>query len=72
LTAYFASSRSGTFMLYTSHRTSLATAWQTPAAVTDFAGTGGAQEDPWMSADGHTFVFVSNVALTKDVYITTR
>jgi Tol biopolymer transport system component len=72
LTAYFASSRSGTFMIYTSHRTSLATVWQAPTAVTDFAGIGGAQEDPWISADGRTFVFVSNIGGTKDVYITTR
>lgn len=72
LTTYFASSRSGTFMLYTSHRTSLATAWQAPTAVIDFAGIGGAQEDPYISADGRIFVFVSNISGTKDVYITTR
>jgi Tol biopolymer transport system component len=72
LTAYFASQRSGTFMIYTSHRTSLAAPWQVPTAVVDFAGIGGAQEDPYLSADGRTFVFVSNIGTTKDVYITTR
>lgn len=72
LTAYFASSRSGTFMIYTAKRASLTAAWQTPTAVTDFAGVGGAQEDPYLSADGKTFVFVSNVGTTKDVYLTTR
>lgn len=72
LTTYFASSRSGTFMLYTSHRTSLAAAWQAPTPVLDFASTGGAQEDPYVSADGRTALFVSNIGTTKDVYITTR
>lgn len=72
LTTYFASARSGAFLLYTSQRASLTATWQTPTVVTDFAGTGGAQEDPYLSADGRTFVFVSNVGTTKDVYITTR
>lgn len=72
LTAYFASARSGTFMLYTAQRTSLTAAWQTPTVVTDFAALGGAQEDPWLSSDRRTFVFVSNISGTKDVYITTR
>ncbi len=72
LTTYFASARSGAFLIYTAHRTSLAAAWQPPTVVTDFAGIGGAQEDPWMSSDGRTFVFVSNISGTKDVYITTR
>jgi WD40-like Beta Propeller Repeat len=40
--------------------------------VVDFAGIGGAQEDPYVSADGRIFVFVSSVGGTKDVYITTR
>ena len=72
LTSYFASSRSGAFQIYTSHRTSTSTAWQTPTVVTDFASVGGAQEDPWISADGRTFLFVSNVSGSKDVYISTR
>lgn len=72
LTAYFASQRSGAFLIYMSQRTSLAAPWSTPTAVMDFAGIGGAQEDPYLSADGRTFVFVSNIGTTKDVYITTR
>ncbi len=72
LTIYFASARSGTNALYTSHRTSLTTPWQSPSQVIDFAVLGGAQEDPWISADGRTFVFVSNVTTTKDVYISVR
>ncbi len=72
LTIYFASVRNGINAIYTSHRTSLTTSWQSPTQVLDFAATAGAQEDPWMSTDGRTFVFVSNVAMTKDVYISVR
>lgn len=72
LTIDFASARTGTSLMYTSHRTSMTTAWQTPTQVIDFAALGGAQEDPWIAADGRTFVFASNKAGTKDVYIATR
>lgn len=72
LTAYFASVRSGPNKLYTSHRTSLATAWQTPTTVDDFVSIGGDQEDPWLADDGHIFVFASNASGTKDIYISVR
>lgn len=72
LTTYFASVRSGTNKIYTSHRTSTTTAWQAPTAVDDFTMLGGAQEDPWLATDGRTFLFVSNVSGTKDVYISVR
>lgn len=72
LTVYFASVRSGTNKLYTSHRTSLTTAWQAPTPVDDFVSIGGEQEDPWLADDGRMFVFVSNVSGTKDVYISVR
>lgn len=72
LTTYFASVRSGTNKIYTSHRTSLTTAWQAPTAVDDFMMIGGAQEDPWLADDGRTFVFVSDASGSKDVYISVR
>lgn len=72
LTVYFASVRSGTNLIYTSHRTSVTTPWQAPTLVADFSTIGGDQEDPWLSNDGRTFVFASNVSGTKDVYISTR
>ena len=72
LTTYFASVRSGTNAIYTSHRTSTTTAWQAPTLVNDFTMLGGAQEDPWLSSDGRTFLFVSNISGTKDVYISVR
>ena len=72
LTVYFASVRSGTNRMYTSHRTSLTTAWQAPAPVDDFAMIGGEQEDPWLADDGRMFVFVSNASGSKDIYISVR
>jgi hypothetical protein len=74
LTAYFASSRPDgvTNRIYRSTRPDLATPWSTPAVVVDFAGLGGDQQDPFLASDDRTFVFVSNVDGTNDVYISTR
>ncbi|MDQ3364648.1 MAG: hypothetical protein M3680_04390 [Myxococcota bacterium] len=73
LTAYFASTRSGTNRIYRSTRTSVTAAWSAPVIVDDFlASIGGAQEDPWLAADERTFVFSSNASGSKDVYISTR
>lgn len=74
LTIYFASARPPSTMIYTSHRNTIGGAWSDPVPVIDFAipGGNGNQEDPWMSADGSTFVFASDAAGTKDIYISTR
>jgi len=74
LTIYFASARLPSTMIYTSHRNTLGGAWSDPVPVIDFAipGGNGNQEDPWMSADGSTFMFASDAAGTKDIYISTR
>lgn len=71
-TVYFASSRSGTSKLYKSTRTAVGAAWTAPQEVTTFSALGGAQEDPWLSTDDRTFMFVSDVRGTKDIYISTR
>jgi hypothetical protein len=71
LTIMFASARSGNTLLYQSHRTSTTTPWQTPTLITDFV-TGADQQDPWMAADGRTFVFASNPGNNYDIYISTR
>ena len=77
LTIYFASTRpsaTSPSMIYKATRPSLTAAWQPPSPVIDFpiAGSNSGQEDPWMSADGRTFVFASDAAGTKDIYISTR
>lgn len=74
LTIYFASARTTPTKIFTSHRLSLTDKWAPPSEVTDFAlaGGNGNQEDPWISLDGHTFVFASDAAGTKDIYLSTR
>jgi hypothetical protein len=73
LTAYFASSRSGTNRLYTTTRTAIGAMWGTPQLLPDFMTTGLAQEDPFLSNDQRTFVFAATTSGTnKDIYITTR
>ncbi len=72
LTVYFASARVVPTGIYTAHRASKAAPWQTPTAITDFATLGGAQEDPWIAADGRSFVFVSSASGSKNIYLSTR
>jgi Tol biopolymer transport system component len=72
LTVFFASTRSGTNRLYTAQRTAVTTPWNAPSMVVDFETLGGQQEDPWLSSDGRTFVFASDISGTKDIYISTR
>lgn len=71
-TVYFASTRSGTNKLYRATRPAIGSPFSAPELVTDFGALGGAQEDPWMSTDQRTFVFVSDKNGTKDIYISTR
>jgi hypothetical protein len=77
LTIYFASNRptsTNRTRLYTSTRAAVGGKWSLPTII-DYPLTGTGtdnQEDPWMSSDGRTFVFVSDAAGTKDLYITTR
>jgi Tol biopolymer transport system component len=72
-TMYFASNRSGAQRIYTSTRTSSSAPWPAPQPLPDFVAIGLAQEDPWISEDGRTFVFsATTTAGNKDVYITTR
>jgi Tol biopolymer transport system component len=72
LTIHFASTRSGTNQLYRATRTAVGATWSTPVLVDDFKTLGGAQEDPWLSADLRTFVFASDAGGTKDLYLSTR
>jgi len=72
LTVYFASKRSGDNQLYTATRVSPDEPWPPPQPVSDFLALGGNQEDPWLAPDGNTFVFASDAAGNKDVYMSTR
>jgi len=72
LHVYFHSNRSGNFDIYTASRATTNAPWGSPAPLTDFNTPAGGEEDPWISADQRTFVFASNTAGNKDVYISTR
>lgn len=76
LTIYYASTGNANTaaQLYVSTRDALDSKWKTPTPVTDFpvGGKTTGQEDPWMSSDLRTFVFVSNANGTKDVFLSTR
>lgn len=70
----FASTRSDgtTNKLYTSARTAVDQPWSTPVLLDTFAALGGGQQDPFISDDTRTFVLVSNISGTNDLYISTR
>ncbi|HEY4180058.1 MAG TPA: hypothetical protein VGM90_24615 [Kofleriaceae bacterium] len=75
---YFASPRDplvGT-KIYTATRATMADPWGTPVIYNEFLGVPGNHEDPWISTDGHTFVFAAKAdntaSTTKDEYIVTR
>ena len=74
LTIYFASFRTTPERIFTSHRAAIGDSWPAPTEVDDFKiGTGtDNQEDPWLSPGGNTFVFASNAAGNKDIYLSTR
>ncbi len=74
LTVYFASNRGTQTALYTSTRTSMASAWSAPTPVAAPFDTGTDNEDGWLSTDQRIFAFASvrNGAATKDLYISTR
>jgi hypothetical protein len=69
---YFQSDRAGTFDIYTSSRASVSSPWGAPTMLPDFNTTTLTEEDPWISTDQRTFVFVNNSSGNKDVYISTR
>lgn len=75
LTLYFASFQVTPERIFVSRRASVDSPWQPPVQVDEFkiaGGNDGAQEDPWLSRDGQTFVFASDAAGTKDIYLSTR
>jgi Tol biopolymer transport system component len=71
LTLYFASDRAGSRDLYVTHRIAPNDAWDPPTPLTEF-NTASGEEDPWISADGKTFIFTSDRMGTDNVFISTR
>lgn len=71
-TIHFASQRTGRNKLYTARRGAVTERWSEPVELAEFDGLGGNQEDPWFAPDDQTFVFVSDVAGSKDIYLATR
>jgi hypothetical protein len=73
LTIYFASNRKTRVQIYTSQRKAIGQPWQPAQPVDDFKINGiDNQQDPWLSADGHSFAFASDAGGTNDVYLSTR
>jgi hypothetical protein len=72
LTIYFASDRTTVNRIYTSTRVTETSPWSPPAVVDTFAALGGEQQDPYLSPDMRTFVFVSDASGNNDAYISTR
>jgi Tol biopolymer transport system component len=73
LTVYFASTRSGNNRIYTATRAAVDQPWPVPTEVLDFMpGAMENQQDPWISADGRTFVLASDRLGTRDVFMSTR
>lgn len=72
LTVWFASTRDGTYDLWTATRATATGVWNAPTKLTMFSTDQYTEQDPWMSPDLRTFVFASNALGTNDVYITTR
>jgi Tol biopolymer transport system component len=71
LTIYFASNRSGAEQIYTAHRPDVATAFGPPILFAH-AGSATAEEDPWLSPDGHILTFARTTGGQKDLYFSTR
>jgi Tol biopolymer transport system component len=74
LTLYFASDRdNGQRDIFVSHRATVDAPWQPPQPFAPFNDPLALDEDPWMSPDGHTFMFSSDRdGRQRDIYISTR
>jgi len=72
LRLYFQSNRDGNFNIYTASRNNVNTQWTNPTALPDFNTPTYSEEDAWISADQRLFLYSSNKAGNKDVYVSTR
>jgi len=62
----------GQLDLMISTRASTTDPWPAATPLTDFNTATSNEEDPWESLDQRAFVFASNAAGTKDLYLSTR
>jgi WD40 repeat protein len=58
--------------IYISTRAAVTDPWPAATVLPDFNTTTSNEEDPWMSNDMRAFVFASNAAGSKDLYLSTR
>lgn len=71
LVLYWHSDRDASRDLFMSMRNTPAELFTTTAPMTELNSSFD-EQDPWLSADGHTFIFVSDRTGDADLYITTR
>jgi hypothetical protein len=73
LRVYYQSNRDNDqFNIYVANRVTMTAAWSNPTVLADFNTATFNEEDPWIAPDQRTFVFASNSAGNKDVFISTR
>jgi len=68
----FHSSRGATYDLYYSTRAQASGPWDPPQLMPDLNTEAFNESDAWISPDGHTMIYTSNVGGTDDIYVTTR
>jgi len=70
---YFQSNRDNAqFDMFEATRATPTGTWSMPMKLADFNTTTASEEDPWMSLDQRVFVYSSDAAGTKDLYMATR
>jgi len=72
LELYFSSNRTGDNELYLSTRATVGDAFGPPVAITELAGIGFDDQDPWISPDRRTLLFTSNRDGTTRLWQSTR
>ena len=71
LVLYWHSSRNGSRDLFMSTRSTADETFTTIVPMTEL-NSSSEEQDPWLSADGHTSIFVSDRMGDDDIYIATR
>jgi len=72
LSIYFESDRDGSRDLFTSTRPDRASSFVAPTKITELSTALFQEEDPWVSADGRTMMYVTNKDGPQQIYQVTR